>query len=238
MEKNGDGHYEFSLSYDFYYEKLPEAENVEFSIKEKEGRNFITGFTITTENSTKDQAEKIANDKATNLTYLLCISSSRYSDCDLVNSSFQEYDSKVKHLRIGFRAIGDVLLKVEIDKNALSKLESDPIFKQQLARTYRALKSLLSENPEGAIKELYTGLKEIFPSHLKKYMFLRHCLSHDELWDETIENIKKEFGDDYFEFTADKQFDYNSSKNQKNLRDEAWNFLKEVHKILLPGTTH
>lgn len=232
-EKKGLGEYEYHLSYHFYFEKLPEVQNVKFLTIEEDKRNFITGFIIALENSTKNDAEKIAATLSTNLTYLLSISASRFSECHMRNSSFQEHGAKVKQITTSIISKADILLDVEIDENDLKKLESDPKFRQQIARIYAAIRELLSDNNEGAIKELYSCIEINFPSNLVKYKYLRHCLTHDHPDAVTKKNLEKEYGKNYFEFNSKGQFDYNSPSNQERVAHESWDFFKEVRKIVL-----
>jgi len=231
--KKGTGKYEYHLTYNFFYEKLPQVQNIKFLTIEKNKRNFISGFIITVENSTKNDAEKTAETLSTNLTYLLSISASRFSECHMRNSSFQEYGSKVKQMTTSLISKGDILLDVEIDENDIQKLESDPQFRQQIARIYTAIRELVSDNNEGAIKELYSCIEYNFPSSLSKYKYLRHCLTHDPPNAETRRNLENEYGVDYFKFNSEGQFDYNSPSNQERVAHESWDFLKEVRKIVL-----
>lgn len=82
------------------------------------------------------------------------------------------------------------------------------------------------------IRELYQILEDdnLFPPHLIKYKYLRHALSHGSgLETNTLNNIERNFGKDYFVFTNGR-FDYTSHINIRNLRIQAFNFMIEMLK--------
>jgi hypothetical protein len=119
---------------------------------------------------------------------------------------------------------------LKLDKNEINGIENDPRHSIYLHFS-RGLIALLSYKDNAAvIRELYQILEDdnSLPSHLIKYRYLRHAVSHgSELQQNTLDNIEKDFGKGYFVFNNDR-FDYSSYVNIRNLRIQASNFMKEM----------
>lgn len=100
---------------------------------------------------------------------------------------------------------------------------------QHFSRSFIALLSY--DDHATVIKELYQILEDnngTVPPNLTKYKYLRHALSHgDPLTLQTLHNIEKEFGKNYFVFKGGR-FDNDSPVNIDNLRAQAWNFMMDM----------
>ena len=65
----------------------------------------------------------------------------------------------------------------------------------KLAHFCNGIKALDELNFSEAVKEFYQVIEDNTPSHLAKYKFLRHGLSHDQLYSQnTVNHIQNDFG--------------------------------------------
>ena len=118
-----------------------------------------------------------------------------------------------------FKVVDDIELK--ISPNEFSNMEES-----NLSDTYEHYKRglfALDENndPITAIREFYliieNNITKFQTTGLLKYKFLRDALSHaTPLYENTINKLKKEFGENEFDFVQNR-FDYLSGKNPKKL---------------------
>lgn len=230
MSKKGIGIYEFALEKKLPYGTFPKLANFHLKIQKEKGIEYVTKIIIAIKNETMNESKKIAQIKAVNIVNLMSVKSNLPSNIYLTNSSFQEYSSNKKHVSTSFRITAHPYKKPKITKKDIEKLNSDPIFSQQIARLSNAINYSYNFDWVGMVLELHNVLKEKYPSNLIKYRYLRNALSHDEL-KKARKNVERYFGKGYFDFTANNQFDFTSEKNQTNLQKEAGEFFAKVMNI-------
>ncbi len=97
---------------------------------------------------------------------------------------------------IGQTSVKNTLVNLNIlDNNIQSLLDNDSLLNQQLAHFCNGIKAFDELNFSEAVKEFYQVIENNTPSHLAKYKFLRHGLSHDQLYSQdTINRIQIDFG--------------------------------------------
>jgi len=234
LTKKGTGEYEYHLSKELYFENLPSIPGIQFLTKTgKKSRKYISGFKITVKAVTKNEAEKLAEKKSKNITNIMCASCVKYSEAYYSTGRFSEYGSITGQITTRIRLLSGILTPINFHNKSFNKLETDTEFEQQIARMHSALKGFNSNNPEAVIRELFNVIGHQIPSGLKKYSSLRHVLSHTAASKQNIAKVEKNFGKNYFEFTAKRTFDYNSQKNMDNLRTAAYEFYDGVKRHLL-----
>lgn len=94
--------------------------------------------------------------------------------------------------------INNTLVNLKLSDTAIqSLLNIDSRVNIQLAHFANGIKALEGANFGEAVKEFYQVVEDNTPSHLEKYKYLRHGLSHQELHDPmTVKRLKVDFGID------------------------------------------
>jgi len=214
-------------------DNLPQLNKIELEIDSQQEQHKITGFNITINNTTEDDGANEAMLKARRLTDLLVSTSGTSSRFALsgarkinpdgggtVSSTFTFMYSILDNanLNISVTRLNDIIDGQDSELN------------EKLNFIYHATNALHSRDYVSAIRFLDLACNEDPQGDLKKFHYLRHALSHnkDPLKPKTITKIKTGFGNDYFVFTIDNKFDFASSKNLRNLKTEAQNFLNRV----------
>lgn len=143
---------------------------------------------------------------------------------------------------LGHTSINNTLVNLDISDNAiLSLLDKDSLTNQQLAHFSNGIKAFEGANFGEAVREFYQVIEGKTPSHLEKYKFLRHGLSHDQLDNmNTINRIQIDFGiicvDNPFSTSIPKAkyIDTSDPKIQVILEKEANYLLMETFKQIDP----
>jgi len=236
-EKPSNWEIHFTLSEKIDCEdKLPTIKGIEIETSlGKLNQKSITGFNIRVENITETIAKETASKKAQIFTDLLSITSG-------TTSSPRRDGTRVEKPTGGHRVGRTFTFSYNIRNNAdlnipEKRLEGilenkDTGLTQQMKHVNRAIDTIKHRDPVSAIKELVLACNENPQGELAKYKSLRNALSHDPVYRRDIQNIRQDFGTNYFEFTSEDRFDYISFQNLENLTIEANSFLKQVREEL------
>ena len=241
---------DFTLTEEIDYDKTSDTEKFfasacedEIEIKSsvgKKGQKSITGFTVKVENEEdRSIAEKVATRKAKKLTNLLVTISGTSSAPKLVGVSEKKLSggyTTYKKLELAYSIKNNVDLNISKQKLHEILKNKNEALPRRMEHVRKAM-DLINKEPAAAIRELVLACDDKPPGELEKYRFLRNALSHNTLKKETIKNIQRDFGQDYFEFTPEGILDPLSEKNIKNLTIEAKKFLNHVLCFLTP-TNH
>lgn len=211
---------------------LPTIENFEIEIGTgKAEQKSITGFNINVENATETIAKETASKKAQIFTDLLSITSGtasmpRRDGTSRLNESGRHTVSRTFTFMYNIRNNADL----DISQSRLNEIleNRDTELSQKMRYVNRAIDAIANRNPASAIKELFLVCDEDPQGSLAKYKSLRNALSHEPVYPNDIQNIQRDFGTNYFEFTLEGRFDYISNQNLENLTTEANSFLKQV----------
>lgn len=197
----------------------------------KANQKSITGFNIIVENATETIAKETASKKAQIFTDLLSTTSG-------TASSPRRDGTRVENVTGGHRVGRTFTFSYNIRNNAdlnipEQRLEDilenrDTGLTQQMKHVNRAIDAIKNRDPASAIKDLFLACNQNPQGVLAKYRSLRNALNHDPVYQQDIQNIQRDFGSNYFEFTSENRFDYISDQNLENLTTEANSFLKQV----------
>lgn len=232
-EKSTDWKIHFTLSEKIDCEEnLPTIKDFELDIASgKEGQKSITGFHIKIKNATETEAKETASKKAQIFTDILSVTSGTASSPkrdgqNQIHSTGRQTVSKFVTIRYNIRNNANL----NIPENRLNDIleNKDSKLSQKIRYVNRAIDGIANGDPVAAIKELVLACDENPQGTLAKYKSLRNALSHDPVFSRDIQNIQRDFGPDYFEFTSENRFDYISEQNLKNLTTEANSFLNQV----------
>lgn len=224
-------HFILSKSID-YKGIIPSIDDFELEVVSgKSGQKSITGFSINVENTTENHAEEIANKKAQIFTDILSVisgtaPSSRCTGKSIIYSSGRRTVSITLVLQYSIRNNADL----NITQNRLNSIleNTDTELLQKMRYVNRAIDAIANQNPASAIKELVLACNENPQGDLAKYKSLRNALSHESVFLRDIQNIRRDFGANYFEFTSENGFDYTLKQNLDNLDTVAHSFLEQV----------
>ena len=213
-------------------DNLPTIKGIEIeTISGKANQKSITGFNIKVENVIETVAKETASKKAQIFTDLLSVTSG--------TASIPRQDgTRVEKLSGGHRVSQTFTFSYNIRNNAdlnipekrLNEIleNKDTELSQQLKYVNRAIDAIKNRDPASAIKDLFLACNQNPQGTLVKYKSLRNALSHDPVFKQDIQNIQRDFGPNYFEFTSEDRFDHGSNKNMVNLTTEANSFLKQI----------
>jgi hypothetical protein len=157
-------------------------------------KNKLMAFVIWVSRSDL-QDNTVAYEKAYRLTNLLTLKTGKFvfhkRPREFVNDTIGQVLKS-----IGQTCIKNSLVNLIISDSAIqSLLDNDSLLNQQLAHFCNGIKAFDELNFSEAVKEFYQVIEDNTPSHLAKYKFLRHGLSHDQLYSqETINRIQIDFG--------------------------------------------
>lgn len=213
-------------------DNLPTINGIEIEIcNGKANQKSITGFNIKVENTTQAIAKEIANKKAQIFTDLLSTTSGTASIPRLDGTRVEKPTgghtvSKTFTISYNIRNNADINIPIQRLEDILENKDSE--LSQQMKYVNRSTDAIKNRDPASAIKDLFLACNQNPQGTLVKYKSLRNALSHDPVYQQDIQNIKRDFGEDYFEFTSEDRFDYSSDKNMKNLTTEANSFLRQV----------
>lgn len=214
-------------------DNLPQLSGIELEVDSQQEQHKITGFNIIINNTTEVDGTNEAMLKARRLTDLL-VSTSGTSSC-FTSSGTRKINpdgggTVSRTFTIMYSIVDNANLNISVTRLNDIIDGQDSELNEKLNFIYHATNALHSRDYISAIRFLDLACNEDPQGDLKKFHYLRHALSHnkDPLKSETISEIKKGFGNDYFIFTTDNKFDFTSSKNLKNLQPEAQNFLNRV----------
>ena len=192
----------------------------------------IIGFGIAINNTTEEDGNNQAAIKARRLTDLLVSTSCTSSYFNLCGTLQIDQDGKRRVARI---IESEYLIKNNVNLNMIKNINgiidgSNSELNEKLNFIGHAINASYNRDSISAIRFLDLACNENSEGKLKKFHCLRHALSHSKrsLKYETIKSIKEGFGNDYFEFTADRKFNFASAKNLRNLKTEAKNLFKIV----------
>ena len=213
-------------------ENIPTIKDFELEISTgKEEQKSITGFHINVKNTTETIARETASKKAQIFTDILSVtsgtaSSPRRDGQSKIHSSGRHTVSKMITFMYNIRNNADL----NISQSRLNEIleNRDTELSQKMRYVNRAIDAIANRNPASAIKELFLVCDEDPQGSLAKYKSLRNALSHEPVYPNDIQNIQRDFGTNYFEFTLEGRFDYISNQNLENLTTEANSFLKQV----------
>lgn len=232
-EEKTDWEIHFSLSEKIDCDdNLPTRLDLEFDTEiGKSGQKSINGFTVKANNVTKETAKQIAEKKANIFTDLLALTSGTSSNHHMDGTRRKKPTgghTVTKTFTISYSIRNNADLGIQ-ERHLTNLLEGkNPEINQQMKYVNKAMNSIKSRDPASAIKDLYLACNQNPQGNLVKYKSLRNALSHEPVFSNDINNIQRDFGNDYFDFTPEGRFDYASTKNQEHLTKEANNFLNQV----------
>ena len=214
---------------------------IQLDIDSQQNQHEITGFNITINNTTEEDGTNESLLKARRLTDLLVSTSGTSSRFTFAGTRKINPDGSGTVTRIitsGYSIEDNANLNInETQMNEIIDGQNAEL-NEKMNFIYHAINALHSRDGISAIRFLDLACNEKPQGDLEKFHFLRHALSHnkDSLRSDTITRIKTGFGNDYFDFTADKNFDFTadknfdfaSTKNLRNLQTQAQNFLNRI----------
>jgi hypothetical protein len=222
----------FSLSELVPIHKIDVVDDPNFITIQKDGKKFLIEINFVIPTQDINQAESIGRRKARLLCNLISYKCKKgiipnYKGYRLRYSDGSSPSGTVMPFKVWWD------IDLELSAKEIRGFEKNPnqSMYQHFSRSFIAL--LKYDDHVTVIKELYQILKDknIFPSNLCKYGYLRDALSHSgQLRERTLKNIEKEFGQNYFVFNK-MGFDYDSPTNIQNLNREAWKFMEEMWKL-------
>jgi hypothetical protein len=221
----------FSLSKEVPIQSIDSVSNIEFRLNQKNGRNHLSEIVIKMQIDNLNLAISEAITKVERL-------------CNFISFKCRQgiiptYRGFLVRYGDGTTSVaGEADLTVwrdndlKLSKKEISRIEYDHKHSIYLHFSRGRIALLSYKDNAAVIRELYQILEDdnSFPPHLIKYRYLRHAVSHgSELEQNTLNNIERNFGKDYFVFT-NRRFDYTSHINIRNLRIQAFNFMIEMLK--------
>ena len=213
-------------------DKLPTIKGIDIETSiGKANQKSITGFNIKVENTTESIAIETTSKKAQIFTDLLSITSGTASaprqDRTRVEKSTREYRvSRTLTSSYNNKNNADLNISEKRLENILENRDAE--LTQQMKHVNRATNAIKNGDPASAIKDLVLACNQDPKGTLAKYRSLRNALNHDPVFKKDIQNIQRDFGPNYFEFTSEDMFDYISDQNLENLTTETNSFLKQV----------
>ena len=208
------------------------------------GQSQVTGFEMVAEADDFDQAKETAAGRASRLTQLLSALSGTWYDFYL-NGYAQPAGGKIDPStgRTTNTVVSILSSRFHIRNNAILDMSDknfSKIIKGENSKLIQKIKFMsdarLNEKAmdyAGIIKNLVLACDGYPKEKLKKFKSLRHALSHTgPLHESTINGLKK-FGDGYFELMPDNGFDHDSEQNKENIKTQAIEFLKIMHRQLM-----
>lgn len=234
MSKVQNWKFHFKLSDNCFYSQIFNSEDIELELNNIENREKIVGFWISVKNSPKNEAIAKAKTFARRLTNIIAAKHGTYLDSWLYSYSETLPDGTVQS-NLSIRISGTPVRSIELnlnDENISSLIYTDSIINQQLTDINRIYKAYHGEDYITVIRDFDRLYEYNWPSGYEKYRHLRNSLSHKIISRETIDNVHRSFGEDYFDFTSDNRFDFASEKNETHLREEANNLIVNIGNLL------
>lgn len=221
----------FSLSQNILVSKIEDTEFIKFKLERSDKRDYLSGINVITSSLSPEEAISNASEKAGALCNYISFK------CKLeVIPKFSGYLTTYKDGTTSVQGSGKFIVwnseDLELDAQEIRSIDYDNNI-QMYQHFSRGFSALLSNDHFTVIRELHQIIENDpnKPSHLLKYKYLRHALSHgDSLSSNTLKKIENDFGKGYFIF-VNGRFDRNSSTNMQNLSLEAWNFMREMLKV-------
>jgi len=209
---------------------LRDSKDIAFHITTIENKKFLTGFSVDVKDSTEAVARNIANEKAARLSNIISVKSGRY-----VFETLSGFDAIRKGGPVFISSLLTInsAIKKELDLDLNDKRISSILGRNtKTALLYdfvsRGIKAAEDQDPVTMIREFHKVIEETKLSSEKKYRSLRNMVSHrGPLKQETILQVRENFGSDYFHFTG-RYFDINSQKNKERLRNAANRLARKV----------
>ena len=223
-------HFRLSQACEVIY--LGNSQGIEFITEEKGGKKFLTGFRLTIKETTESVAVFSAKQKAINLSNFISVKYWHH-----VSPIFEGFSRRNKNGTItttayykhGWRNIND--LNFDSNDMTVQHILNDTERNILYEHVSRALKAADNEDPVTIIRELYHVIERNRPDYLNKFENLRDVLSHKgPIWRSTIQNLEDGFGQGYFTFTPNNDFDYTSPQNIEHLEIQARYLMIEVLK--------
>jgi hypothetical protein len=216
----------FGLTERCPYMSIENSSSIELKTEMDEDKTtrYVTGFSMSINDSSKEEAKNKAERQAKVLTDIISIKRERYVSYYGIGYNMIRPD---KTQRVSRELIlrNNILKDLEVDlkeNNVASSIKNDLPQNQQFHHASLGLRASEFELYDVMVREFYQVIeidKGILPNECAKYEPLRNALSHlGELQMETRQGLEDNFGKDYFELTTRNQFDSTSPKNKDHLK--------------------
>jgi hypothetical protein len=229
-----DRKFYFSLSERCRINRLKNSNYVEFDIENNNCDYFLKGFWILEKNRVESVGRFDATQKAIVLSNYISVTYGKYTCPSLMGVSEDNKDGTwrvSKSVRTRYIHIKE--LDFDLNDPQLSSVFSDQDKNIKYEHASRGIKAAQEEDPVTMIKEFYQVIENSEPPHLVRFKFLRHILSHKgPIYTSTIKDLGSGFGNGYFTFTLNNDFDYTSPTNIDHLVQQAKILQNEVLAML------
>jgi hypothetical protein len=225
---------EYTLSEPCDCTEIKDSQSIEFKTKfdKKIKPNSITGFSIIVNGENEDEILEKANKQAERLAQIMTVKSRGYVTATLdgyivKTGTNPDRWSVLKKISPRYH----IRQTIELDLNnkvIISIIENDEDTNLQLHHASLAMGAEESRRFADMYRELFQVIeKEEEVKDYCKFKSLRNALSHQRKLDRAKPKVEKYFGKGRYDFTANDEFDHNSSKNMENLKEDA-NDLKSI----------
>lgn len=170
----------------------------EIKLKTDQGGTHLLEFDVTVQANDIESARNLAIQKATQLTNMLSVKVGFFVYHDRPEMSIVQngVTTRTKSFKM------DVVLVKKVDFDLTNPplsniIDKDSKLNQQLAHSSRALNAMEENDPVVAIREFSQVIESENFLNQEKYRCLRHAVNDNELNDDVVNILKKEFDIDY-----------------------------------------